>query len=162
MQVHASQNSKTALFDDSGCRGRQPTDRQPTVYRLNTSDNATRVTFFPQELGPLGQGEPGVPSLEYDGPEGSRRFRGDKITQQKTILGMLVSVALEGNEADQGFLDLALVLPPFRMGDEARHEFSTVGILSRGPSGFGRPPAWPQRTYEVLELEGSAEYFPVL
>jgi len=140
----------------------QPTDRQPTVYRLNTSDNATRVTFFPQELGPLGQGEPGVPALEYDGPGHSRRFRGDQITQQKTILGTLVSVVLEGNEADQGFLDLALVLPPFRMGDEAQHEFKTVGILSKGPSGFGGFRPGPQRTYQILELEGIAEYIPIL
>ena len=138
----------------------QPTDRQPTAYRLNTSDNATRVTFVPQEAGPLGPGEPGVAALEYDGPGRSRRFRGDQITQQKTILGTLVSVVLEGNEADQGFLDLALVLPAFRMGDEARHEFKTVGILSEGASGFGGPPPGPQRTYEVLDLEGIAEYFP--
>ena len=137
-------------------------EQQPTVYRLNTSDNATRVTFFPQELGPLGQGEPGVPALEYDGPGRSRRFRGDQITQQKTILGTLVSVVLEGNEADQGFLDLALVLPLFTMGDEAQHEFKTVGILSKGPSGFGGLPPGPQRTYEILDLEGVAEYFPVL
>lgn len=149
-------------MEEKNVSEQQPTDREPTVYRLSTSDNATRVTFFPQELGPLGQGEPGVPALEYDGPGRSRRFRGDQITQQKTILGTLVSVALESNEADQGYLDLALVLPPFSMGDEVRHEFKTVGILSKGPSGFGGPPPGPQRTYEILNLEGVAEYFPVL
>jgi hypothetical protein len=157
VRVHASQNSKTALLHDSG----HP-DRQPTVYRLNTPNNATRVTFFPQELGPLGQGETGVAALEYDGPQGHRRFRGDEITQQETILGTLVSVTLEGNEADQGFLDLALVLPLFIMGDEAQHEFKTVGILSKGPSGFGGFRPGPQRTYEILALEGIAEYIPIL
>lgn len=157
VRVHAAQNSKTALLDDTG----HP-DRQPTVYRLNTSDNTTRVSFFPRELGPLGAGEPGVAALEYDGPEGHRRFRGNEITQQETILGTLVSVALRTNMADEGFLDLALVLPPIRMDEEAQQEFKTVGILSHGPSGFGGFPPGAQRTYEILNLEGIAEYIPIL
>lgn len=139
----------------------QPTDRQPTVYRLNTSDNATRVTFFPQELGPLGQGEPGVSALEYDGPEGSRRFRGAQITQQQTVLGTLISVNLRSGAADEPPLDFALVLPPVELGDEVRQDFKTVGILVQG-LGFVADRSGAQLTYEILGLEGIAEYIPIL
>src|SRR5687768_13959267 len=155
VRIHAMQNSKTALLDHSG----HP-DRAPTRYTFVDQEGVKRVVFFPRAFGPLGTS--GEASLEYTGPEGHVIFSGEQITQQKTVLGTLISVALKSNMADEGFLDFALVLPPIRMEDEVQVEFKTIGILSHGPSGFGGFPPGAQRRYEVLGLEGIAEYIPIL
>lgn len=158
VRVHAAQNSKTALLDDTG----HP-DRQPTRFTFSDRENVKRVVFFPRGEGPRGKSEsPAEPQLEYTGPEGHVIFRGEEITQQKTVLGSHVSVKLRTNMADEGFLDFVLVLPPIRMDDEARHEFKTVGILSHAPSGFGGFPPGAQRRYEIVDLMGIAEYIPIL
>ena len=158
MRIHAGQNSETALLDHS-----EHPDRTPTRYTFVDQEGVKRVVFFPRALGPLGtSGKPGEASLEYTGLDGSVIFRGEEIRQQKTVLGKLISVALKSNMADEGFLDFALVLPPVRMEDEVQVEFKTIGILSQGPSGFGGFPPGAQRTYEILELKGIAEYIPIL
>lgn len=155
VRIHASNNSETALLD------RGETGREPNRFIFNDCDS-TRIEFFPQALTPLGTSEtPGEASLEYTGPEGHAIFRGEQITQQETVLGSLISVTLRTNIADEGNLDLALVLPPVDLGGEARQEFATLGILIRG-LGFVADRSGAQLKYEILELKGTAEYIPVL
>ena len=156
IRVHASQNSKTALLDDSG----HP-DRQPNRFTLSDRDKTTRIVFFPKALTPLGASEtPSDAQLEYHGVEGELVFRGDEISQEQTTLGLLISVILRPN-ADAGGVDFALVLPPVNLGGEARQEFDTIGIkiLSRGRV---INPAGAELTYEVLNLKGVAEDIPIL
>ena len=156
VRIHASQNSKTALLDDSG----QP-DRQPNRFTLSDCDKTTRIVFFPKALIPLGATEkPSDAQLEYHGVEGELVFRGDEISQEQTTLGLLISVILRPN-ADAGGVDFALVLPPVNLGGEARQEFDTIGIkiLSRGRV---INPAGAELTYEVLNLKGVAEDIPIL
>ena len=156
VRVHASQNSKTALLDDSG----QP-DRQPNRFTLSDRDKTTRIVFFPQALTPLGATEkPSDAQLEYHGVEGELVFRGDEISEEQTILGLLISVILRPN-ADAGGVDFALVLPPVNLGGEARQEFDTIGIKIRS-RGRVINPIGAELTYEVLNLKGVAEDIPIL
>jgi hypothetical protein len=156
VRIHASQNSKTALLDDSG----QP-DRQPNRFTLSDRDKTTRIVFFPQALTPLGATEkPLDAQLEYHGVEGELVFRGDEISEEQTILGLLISVILRPN-ADAGGVDFALVLPPVNLGGEARQEFDTIGIKIRS-RGRVINPIGAELTYEVLNLKGVAEDIPIL
>lgn len=156
VRVHASQNSKTALLDDSG----QP-DRQPNRFTLSDRDKTTRIVFFPQALTPLGATEkPSDAQLEYHGVEGELVFRGDEISEEQTILGLLISVILRPN-ADAGGVNFALVLPPVNFGGEARQEFDTIGIKIRS-RGRVINPIGAELTYEVLNLKGVAEDIPIL
>ncbi|SHL37428.1 hypothetical protein SAMN05216428_102186 [Nitrosospira sp. Nsp11] len=156
VRIHASQNSKTALLDDSG----QP-DRQPNRFTLSDRDKTTRIVFFPQALTPLGATEkPSDAQLEYHGVEGELVFRGDEISEEQTILGLLISVILRPN-ADAGGVDFALVLPPVNIGGEARQEFDTIGIKIRS-RGRVINPIGAELTYEVLNLKGVAEDIPIL
>jgi hypothetical protein len=156
VRIHASQNSKTALLDDSS----QP-DRQPNRFTLSDRDKTTRIVFFPQALTPLGATEkPLDAQLEYHGVEGELVFRGDEISEEQTILGLLISVILRPN-ADAGGVDFALVLPPVNLGGEARQEFDTIGIKIRS-RGRVINPIGAELTYEVLNLKGVAEDIPIL
>lgn len=152
VRVHAAQNSKTAMLNGSG----HP-DRQPTRFTFSDAEDVKRVVFFPKGGGPWEEGESLTePQLEYNGPEGQVIFRGEEITQQKTVLGSLISVTLRTNIADEGNLDFALVMPPIDMGGETRQEFKTVGVWVYG---LGFAPDWTgaQLRYEVLNLKGVAE-----
>ena len=156
VRIHASQNSKTALLDDSG----HP-DRQPNRFTLSDCDKTTRIVFFPKALTPLGASEtPSDAQLEYHGVEGELVFKGEEISQEQTILGLLISVILRPN-ADAGGVDFALVLPPVNLGGEARQEFDTIGIKVRS-RGRVINPAGAELTYEVLNLKGVAEDIPIL
>jgi hypothetical protein len=156
VRIHASQNSKTALLDESG-----QSDRQPNRFTLSDRDKTTRIVFFPQALTPLGATEkPLDAQLEYHGVEGELVFRGDEISEEQTILGLLISVILRPN-ADAGGVDFALVLPPVNLGGEARQEFDTIGIKIRS-RGRVINPIGAELTYEVLNLKGVGEDIPIL
>ncbi|MDQ3185105.1 MAG: hypothetical protein M3Q16_01300 [Pseudomonadota bacterium] len=160
VRIHASQNSKTALLE-MGKPDPGQLDRQPNRFTLSGCDDVTRIVFFPQIFMPLGTSEvPADSQLEYDGVEGHLVFRGQDISQEQSILGLIVSVILQPN-ADAGGLDFALVLPPVNLGGEARQEFETVGIKIRS-RGRVINPIGAEFTYEVLKLKGVAEDIPIL
>jgi hypothetical protein len=155
VRIHASQNSKTALL------GFGKPDRQPNRYVFSDSKGVKRIVFFPEMLGPLGEGKPLAGSqLEYHGSEGQLIFRGDDIGQEQTVLGTLISVVLKPN-ADAGGLDFALILPPVSLGGEAHQEFETVGFKIHSKGRMVKP-VGPELTYEVVNLKGVAEDIPVL
>lgn len=156
VRIHAAENSKKALLNGSV----QP-DREPNRFTLSDCDNTTRIVFFPKALTPLGASETSSDAqLEYHGAEGQLIFRGDDITQEQTVLGLLISVILKPN-ADAGGVDFALVLPPVILEGEARQEFDTIGIKVRS-RGRVINPAGAELTYEVLNLKGVAEDIPIL
>jgi hypothetical protein len=155
VRIHASQNLKTALLELG-----KP-DRQPNRYTFSDNTSVKRVVFFPEALGPLGKGESlAVSQLEYYGPEGQLTFRGNDISQEQTVLGMLISVVLKPN-ADAGGLDFALVLPPVNLGGKAHQVFETVGFKIRSRGRLVKP-AGSELTYEVVSLKGIAEDIPIL
>ena len=155
VRVHASRNSKTALLDFS-----KP-DRQPNRYTFSDDESARRITFFPEMLGPLNEGESLAGSqFEYHGPEGQFIFHGDKISQEQTVLGTLISVVLRPN-ADAGGMNFALALPPVKLEGKAHQEFDTVGLKIRS-KGRRVQQAGAELTYEAVNLKGVAEDIPVL
>ena len=155
VRIHALQNSKAVLLSIA-----EP-DRQPNRYIFSDNEGVKRVVFFPEALGPLGEGRSLAGSqLEYHGPEGQLTFHGDDIRQEQTVLGTLISVVLQPN-ADAGELDFALTLPPVHLGGEAKQEFKTVGIIVHS-RGRVRNPAGAELTYEVIQLKGVAEDIPIL
>jgi hypothetical protein len=156
VRIHATQNSKTALVAGAG----RP-DRHPNRFSLADSSRSTRIVFFPGALTPLGTSQPSTEAqLEYHGLEGQLVFKGDEITQEQTILGLVVSVALKPN-ADAGGIDFALILPPVNLEGEARQDFETVGIRIRSRGRLINP-AGAELSYDVVHLKGVAEDIPVL
>jgi len=157
VRIHASQNSKTALLATTDPD--QP-DRQPNRFTLSDCDDRTRVVFFQKVFMPLGASEaPADSQLEYHGVEGQFVFRGDDISQEQTVLGLIISVILKPN-VDAGGLDFALVLPPVHLGGEARQNFETVGIKIKS-RGRVIKPAGAELSYEALTLKGLAEDIPI-
>jgi hypothetical protein len=153
VRVNAGQNSITAWLDDRG--------GQPNRYTFSDCEGIKRIVFFPKALGPLGISESSSDAqLEYNGSEGQFVFRGNDISQEQTILGLLISVTLQPN-ADAGGLDFALVLPPVQLGGQVRQEFETIGIKIHSRGRVIRP-AGAGLTYEVMKLKGIAEDIPIL
>lgn len=156
VRIHASQNSKTAMLDNSG-----QSDRHPNRFTLSDCDGRTHIVFFPRALTPLGASKsPAGAQLQYDGPEGQLIFHGEEVTQEQTILGSLISVTLRP-DADAGGIDFALVLPPVNLGGEARQDFKTLGIKARS-RGRVINPVGAELSYDVLNLRGVAEDIPIL
>jgi hypothetical protein len=150
VRVHASQNSKTVMI------GTGQSDGEPNQYTFSDGEGARRVVFYPAAPGPLVPGEPkGGAELEYNGPEGQFRFRGNKVHQEQNLFGTLISVVIRIN-ADAGGLKFALALPAVHLGTEKKQEFKTIGIMVHSR---GRPikPAGAELTYEVIQLDGLAE-----
>jgi hypothetical protein len=166
VRVHASQNAKTALLDVI-----RP-DRQPNRFILGDCDGTTRIEYYPRALDPVAEGEEeggggeeeveetGGARFEYKGLEGHFVFRGEEISQEQNILGLLVSVTLQPN-ADTGGLDFALILPPVHLRGEARQAFQTIGIKIRS-RGRVINPSGAELAYEVIHLEGVAEDILIL
>ncbi|ODT82858.1 MAG: hypothetical protein ABS69_04870 [Nitrosomonadales bacterium SCN 54-20] len=151
---HPKRNSSLGNFEHSG--------RNPSRFTFIDHESVKRVVFFPQALGPLdAKGKPQEASLEYTGPEGHFVFRGAQITQQQTVMGALISVNFRSGAADEPSLDFALVLPPVELGEELRQDFKTMSILIQG-CGFVVNHPGAQLTYKTANLEGIAEYIPVL
>ncbi len=155
VRVHALQNSKTVLLS------LEKPDRRPNRYIFSDNESVKRIVFFPEMLGPLGEGKSLAGSqFEYHGPEGQLTFRGDDIGQEQTVLGTLISVVLKP-DADAGGLDFVLVLPPVDLGGKGHQEFETVGIKIHSRDRMAKP-AGPELAYEVVKLKGIAEDIPVL
>ena len=169
VRIHVKHDSKKALLDNSEHLERnsslgnsEHSMRNPSRFTFVDQEGVKRVVFFPRALGPLGAKEkPQETSLEYTGPEGHFVFRGAQITQQQTVMGTLISVNLRSGAADEPSMDFALVLPPVELGEELRQAFKTMGILIHG-RGFVVDHTGAQLTYETVNLEGIAEYIPVL
>jgi hypothetical protein len=169
VRIHVKHDSKKALLNNSEHLERNSSlgnsehpKRSPSRFTFVDQEGVKRIVFFPQAWGPLGAKEkPQEASLEYTGPEGHFVFRGAQITQQQTVVGVLVSVNFRSGAADEPSLDFALVLPPVELGEELRQAFKTMGILIKGRS-FAVDHTGAQLTYETVNLEGIAEYIPVL
>jgi hypothetical protein len=96
-----------------------------------------------------------APQLDYQGLEGKFSFRGDEISQQRTALGLLITVTLEP-DADAGQLNLNLMLPSINFAGEKAQEFETIAIKTRS-QGHVIDPAGAGLFYRVLMLTGVAQ-----
>lgn len=181
VRIHVKHDSKKALLGNSEHSERNPSlgnsehpkrnpslgnsehpKRNPSRFTFVDQEGVKRVVFFPQALDPLGAKEkPQEASFEYTGPQGHFIFRGAQITQQQAVVGTFISVNFRSGATDEPSMDFALVLPPVELGEELRQTFKTMGILIHG-RGFVVDHTGAQLTYETVNLEGIAEYIPVL
>jgi len=115
----------------------------------------TRITYFPQapRPGPIHPGQEGG-RLDYQGPEGTRTFTGQEITQNDGPLGTMVTVTLKVN-ADAGGLTATVLIPRIIGATrEQSVEFETL-LLKAASRGFVVTPG-PSLTYAVVQLRGTA------
>lgn len=122
---------------------------QPKRYILNDSASNTEIVFLPQAPNFA------TPQLDYQGTEGKFSFRGDDIRQQRTALGLLITVTLEP-DADAGQLNLNLMLPSINFAGEKAQEFDTIAIKTRS-QGHVIDPAGAELFYRVVMLKGVAQ-----
>ncbi|MEJ6486804.1 hypothetical protein N0Y54_37050 [Nostoc punctiforme UO1] len=129
---------------------------QANQYTFTDPIRTTQIVFFPQAPGPVRVDDPpGASQLTYQGPEGEFTFRGKAIRKQNSPLGLLITVTLKPN-ADQGQLQLTLVLPTVNLQNGQKQEFDTVAIKTRG-LGFVVNRAGAELTYLTLPFKGAAE-----
>ena len=142
---------------DSSNKGGAEQLLEPTQYTFEDGKGVRHIVYYPKAPGPIIQGEQPGAELQYKGPEGELRFRGgDKIHQEQNVFGTLISVTIKIN-VDGGGLDFALALPRVYLKDGAKQEFKTIGIMVHS-RGRVVNPAGADHSYEVIPLDGVAEY----
>jgi len=99
----------------------------------------------------------GVPLLQYEDPRTRRAFRGKEIAFQDTALGTLITVNLEVIP-DLRTVTFTLVLPAVRVSMVTGSRLRVPGILTTTHTTIAGPPPGPERTYETVDLSGSARF----
>lgn len=120
-------------------------------YALTDSQGSTEIVFFPQAPA----SKPGEPQLDYQGPEGRFTFTGGEISQQRSSLGLLITVMLQP-DLDAGQLNLVLALPPINLAGKKGQEFETIAVKTKS-QGHVIDPSGATLTYRVLTLKGVAQ-----
>jgi hypothetical protein len=120
-------------------------------YILSDQSGNTEVIFLPQAP----TSKVGEPQLNYRGPEGQFTFTGNEIHQQRTALGLLLTVVLQP-DLDAGQLNLTLALPPINLAGNKAQEFETLAIKTRS-QGHVIDPGGATLTYRALMLAGVAQ-----
>lgn len=130
---------------------------EPNQYTFDDRKGGRHIVYYSHAPGPIIKGEQPGAELDYKGPEGQLRFRGaDKVHQEQNVFGTLITVTIKIN-LDGGGIDFALALPRVYLKDGAKQEFKTIGILVHS-RGRVVNPAGADHSYEVIPLDGVAEY----
>ena len=120
---------------------------EPTVYELS-GEGGTQVSYATIDV-------QGRAQLLYTGPHGERAYPEDEIDARDTELGREVTVTLQGDE-DEDMVNLTLLIPPVRMGEEGAAPLETIAVLTTMLSPLTGPPTGQDYRYEVLSLRGRA------
>ena len=130
-------------------------------YTFSNHDGTIKLSYYPTAPGPIIQGQPVGPRLEYQGPEGNFAYpnagpgRENVTTQDDSALGPQINVVLVPT-VDAKAVKLTLLLPPINMAGRREIEFHTIAIKT---TGYGLLPREGARlTYEVIHLRGKAEH----
>jgi threonine/homoserine/homoserine lactone efflux protein len=125
-----------------GCGG-----LEPTMYELS-GDGGTQVSYATVDV-------QGRAQLLYTGPHGERTYPEEEIDARETELGREVTVTLQADE-DADTVNLTLLIPPVRVGEEGAATLETVAVLTTMVSPLTGPPTGQDYRYEVLSLRGRA------
>ena len=120
---------------------------EPTVYELR-GEGGTKVSYVTIDIW-------GRARLQYAGPHGERTYPGEEIDARDTELGREVTVTLQADE-DKDMVNLTLLIPPVRVGEEGAAPLETVAVLTTMLSPLTGPPTGQDYRYEVLSLRGRA------
>src|SRR3954464_7617581 len=104
---------------------------EPTMYELS-GDGGTQVSYATIDA-------QGRAQLLYTGPHGERTYPEEEIDARETELGREVTVTLPTDE-DKEPVNLTLLTPPVRVGDEGAAPLETVAVLTTMLSPLSGPP----------------------
>ncbi len=125
-----------------------PEYRTANQFELQDKLGKTKVTYYPLGPGPIVQGEPRGPRLDYSGAEGQFCFRCDSINSQNMPgMGQILCVDLSPT------LAFNVCLPQIVMGDTNSQPFTTFCVRSTAASAGA---TGAQISYEVGEMSGNA------
>jgi hypothetical protein len=122
---------------------------EPTLYELR-GDGGTHISYATIDLR-------GRAQLLYAGPHGERTYPDEEIDARDTELGREVTVTLQA-DADKDTVNLTLLIPPVRVGEEGAAPLETVAVVTTMLSPLSGPPTGQDYRYEVLALTGRALY----
>jgi hypothetical protein len=120
---------------------------EPIMYELR-GDGGTQVSYGTIDV-------QGRAQLLYAGPHGERTYPEEEIDARDTELGREVTVTLQADE-DKDTVNLTLLIPPVRVGDEGAAPLETLAVLTTMVSPLTAPPTGQDYRYEVLSLKGRA------
>ena len=120
---------------------------EPTLYELR-GDGGIHVSYATIVLR-------GRAQLLYTGPHGERAYPEEEIDARDTELGREVTVTLQSDE-DEDMVNLTLLIPPVRVGEEGAAPLETIAVLTTLLSPLTGPPTGQDYRYEVLSLRGRA------
>jgi len=120
---------------------------EPTIYELR-GDGGMQVRYA--TIDPQGQAH-----LLYAGPHGEHTYPGEEIDARDTELGREVTVTLQAEE-DKDTVNLTLLIPPVRVGEEGAAPLETVAVVTTMLSPLTGPPIGQDYRYEVVTLTGQA------
>jgi hypothetical protein len=120
---------------------------EPTMYELR-GEGGTRVRYATIDV-------QGRAQLRYAGPLGERTYPDEEIDARDTELGREVTVTLRADE-DQDMVNLTLLIPPVRVGEERAAPLETVAVVTTMLSPLTGPATGQDYRYEVLWLSGEA------
>jgi hypothetical protein len=120
---------------------------EPTIYELR-GDSGMQVRYA--TIDPQGQAH-----LLYAGPHGEHDYPGEEIDARDTELGREVTVTLQAEE-DKDTVNLTLLIPPVRVGEEGAAPLETVAVVTTMLSPLTGPPSGQDYRYEVVALTGQA------
>jgi hypothetical protein len=104
--------------------------------------------------------QPGLqPTFTYQDQEQNLTFSGEQLRTQQSEMGTLVSVSLKIS-VDAGAPTLTLLLPAITMGEMTEQPFETFAVVTKT---FGiLPRGGARQVYDVLQLNGTARFIPIL
>jgi hypothetical protein len=120
---------------------------EPTRYELR-GDGGTQVSYATIDV-------QGRAQLLYAGPHGKRTYPDEEIDARDTELGREVTVTLQADE-DKDTVNLTLLIPPVRVGEEGAAPLETVAVVTTMLSPLTGPPTGQDYRYEVVPLKGQA------
>lgn len=120
---------------------------EPTMYELR-GDGGTQVSYATIDV-------QGRAQLLYAGPHGERTYPEEEIDARDTELGREVTVTLQADD-DKDTVNLTLLIPPVRVGEQGAAPLQTVAVLTTMLSPLTGLPAGQDYRYEVLSLRGRA------
>ena len=120
---------------------------EPTMYELR-GEGGTRVRYATIDVR-------GRAQLRYAGPLGERTYPDEEIDARDTELGREVTVTLRADE-DHDMVNLTLLIPPVRVGEERAAPLETVAVVTTMLSPLTGPATGQDYRYEVLSLSGEA------
>jgi hypothetical protein len=101
----------------------------------------------------------GQPLLNYRDDANNLNFMGDEIRIVEAEIGQLITVTLESGAADAPPVTFTLVLPEVNvLPQSGGTQIQVPGILTTTRSLFGGPRLGAEKTYFIIELQGTAQF----